>query len=114
MVVMGVRRIKLNGIAFDDFSPISTSGGSQIEEKILKNGLRRRLKRSSSKLEEVEARPDDITLEKTQGGTSIGSINVETKQIDQILMIDTSNLVHHDFKQTQEIKVNFIYTFFFI
>ncbi|RNA10263.1 lon protease mitochondrial isoform X2 [Brachionus plicatilis] len=104
MVVMGVRRIKLNGVAFDDLSPIQPEDGSQIEEKILKNGLRRRLKRNVTKIEEGETKPENITPESTSEGTIIGSIGVESKQIDQVLMIDTANLVHHDFKQTQEIK----------
>lgn len=99
MVVMGVRRIKLNGIAADD---LTVASETPIEEKILKNGFRRRLKKtvpSGTKIEESEIQPENITPEKTPEGVPISD-----KKIDQILMVDTSNVVHHEFKQTQEIK----------
>lgn len=96
MVVMGHRRITINGISLDDLSTSanqteSPSVKDSIEEKVLKNGLRRRLKKV------ISDKSVDLKDQQPVEGE-------EVKKIDQILMVDTSNVTHHDFQSNQEIK----------
>ena len=96
MVVMGHRRITINGISLDDLSTSanqteSPSVKDSIEEKVLKNGLRRRLKKV------ISDKSVDLKDQQPVEGE-------EVKKIDQILMVDTSNVAHHDFQSNQEIK----------
>ncbi len=89
------------------------------EEKILKNGLRRRLKKHvTSELKEPITKIEDTPLK--ENVIENESLTDETKTVpskpstqlpDQILMVDTSNLVHQDYQQTQEMKV-YIYSYF--
>jgi Lon-like ATP-dependent protease len=105
MVVMGHRRIMINGIAADlnDFQKDlkEMNGTSVIEEKILKNGLRRRLKKASETLGKTEDTVNKIE-EQTFTSTPVTPSNPESPK--QILMVETSNLIHVDYKQTEEIK----------
>ena len=84
-----------------------------IEEKILKNGLRRRLRKVSD-IERKETKIDETPLKENVVEnnklnetkiSSTDSAKISATEIpDQILMIDTSNLVHEEYQQTQEIK----------
>ena len=99
MVVMGHRRIMINGVAadLDDFQK-DLNGTSVVEEKILKNGLRRRLK----KINDTANKIDETTKEPTFTPMSENQTNPDLPK--QILMVETSNLIHVDYKQTEEIK----------
>ena len=104
MVVMGHRRIKLNGISLDDLSTSSTTSStaaaqSLTDEKTLKNGLRRRFKKQTNGIVNDESSPSiDDTLPQPPKSSSPSPID------NQILMVDTSNLVHHEFTTNQEMK----------
>ncbi len=87
------------------------------EEKILKNGLRRRLKKISdiekkekeTKIEETPLKEnvvENAKLDETKITSTVSekASTPSTQLPDQILMIDTSNLVHEEYQQTQEIK----------
>ena len=110
MVVMGHRRIMINGIAQDSIetqlsSPNLAEEIGRLEEKIIKNGLRRRLRKSSE---------NGMAAKTPENAESGGAKPAEPVQKDattqtpadpdQILMVDTSNLVHQEYTQTQEIK----------
>lgn len=108
MVVMGHRRIMINGVAQDtiETSPNLTEEIGRLEEKIIKNGLRRRLRKSSDSGVKT---PETAAAESSQAKpteTVQKDVTTQTSQIDleQILMVDTSNLAHQEFTQTQEIK----------
>jgi len=105
MVVMGHRRISINGVSLDDLSTTSSSwplhdplitnadSVSTVDEKVLKNGLRRRLRKANQNNEE-----------KSSNQNAEPSIEPSLAASDQILMVDTSNLTHHEFKPNQEMK----------
>lgn len=97
MVVMGHRRISINGVSLDDLTTTVDQGThvqqdvkDLLDEKILKNGLRRRLRKTNGSSPDKLPKPEEE--------------NIASKQIDQILMVDTSNVTHHDFQHNQEIK----------
>jgi Lon-like ATP-dependent protease len=99
MVVMGHRRIKISRVAADlsDFQADLKEAGA-IEEKILKNGLRRRLKKETSNDEEKK------TPQKNQDQDHTESPASPQEQKNQILMVETCNLEHAEFTNTAEIK----------
>ena len=106
MVVMGHRRIMINGIAADlnDFQKDlkEMNGTSGIEEKTLKNGLRRRLKKVSETMRKTEDTVNKIEEPTFTSTPEKPPSNPELPK--QILMVETSNLIHVDYKQTEEIK----------
>lgn len=106
MVVMGHRRIMINGIAADlnDFQKDlkEMNGTSGIEEKTLKNGLRRRLKKVSETMGKTEDTVNKIEEPTFTSTPETPPSNPELPK--QILMVETSNLIHVDYKQTEEIK----------
>ncbi len=107
MVVMGHRRITINGIFNEntenlkDFG-LSGDGSSAASDKSVKNGSRRRQKRLSDALNLEKS--NDIEPPQTTASTATTS----TVPVDQILMVDTANLTHQEYQSNQEIKVFFI------
>ena len=106
MVVMGHRRIMINGVAGDlnDFQNDlkEMNGATVVEEKILKNGLRRRLKKVSETQGTTTVSETTKLDETNKATTPISESKPELPK--QILMVETSNLIHVDYKQTEEIK----------
>jgi len=108
MVVMGHRRITINGIFnenTENLKDFGLSGDASTLDKNVKNGSRRRQKRLSDALNLDKA----TNIEQPQtASTTTASTNVP---IDQILMVDTANLTHQEYQSNQEIKVR-IFLFF--
>ena len=117
MVVMGHRRISINGISLDDLSTTSPSWPSNdpliaanadstsLDEKVLKNGVRRRLRKTNLNVDSTSS-PSTTPSPSSSTATASATANATATATpsDQILMVDTSNLTHHEFKPNQEIK----------
>ena len=120
MVVMGHRRISINGISLDDLSTTSPSWPSNdpliaanadstsFDEKVLKNGVRRRLRKTNLNVDSTSSPSTTPSPSSPSSSTATASAsataNATATPSDQILMVDTSNLTHHEFKPNQEIK----------
>lgn len=102
MVVMGHRRIVINGVY--------NEGGELIRDKLseekisaLKNGLRRRSKRATVEKEKESPLAEQSTKE-TQEEASGTATAPEPQKPAQILMVDTSNLNNYEYENNQEVK----------
>jgi Lon-like ATP-dependent protease len=103
MVILGHRRITINGVATDDFistpaSQTPPSSDASKDDKLGKNGYRRRLKRILNTND-----PTITTKTENEINPTDGKPEQQTPS-NQILMVDTSNLRHQEFKQTQDVK----------
>ena len=115
MIVMGHRRIKINA-AVSDFSITDVQSDTSIEEKAIKNGFRRRVKRANEPpkaettpavqpepvVTTTEAQPPAETA--PQGGEHEQKPASGEIKPEQILMVDTSNIVHQNYQMSDEIK----------
>lgn len=101
MVILGHRRITINGVATDDMISSSPSVIDQAAKSVDdkgKNGFRRRMKRVTV----IE--PSQSNANTTTESSEVKTESEQQPVTNQILMVDTSNLQHHSFTQTQEIK----------
>jgi len=104
MVVMGHRRITINGVY--------NEGGELIRDKLsedkissLKNGLRRRSKRTTvGKEKEQESPLAEQVAKETQEEATTAAAAPEPQKPAQILMVDTSNLNNFEYENNQEVK----------
>jgi len=102
--VMGHRRITINGVY--------NEGGELIRDKLsedkissLKNGLRRRSKRTTvGKEKEQESPLAEQVAKETQEEATTAAAAPEPQKPAQILMVDTSNLNNFEYENNQEVK----------
>lgn len=101
MVVMGHRRIVINGVY--------NEGGELIRDKLsdekissIKNSLRRRSKRAQTQEKESPLAEQSTKETAQEEGTTATS--TEPQKPAHILMVDTSNLNNYEYENNQEVK----------